>query len=273
MSAGALPGMMIEGETNPPARRPAPEGEAACAKARERVVRFLSGTQGLEEDRALHAHLARCSDCNEHYREVLLAAARVARERRLGGDSSRTELAAVATTTTFARSGKKARWRTAIFPVGVLMVLAGLLGVPGGDHTVAAVLLDGRGHAGGRELDPSRAPVDVQRGDWVRVEPASRVALESQGTRMELDAGSEVLVEDARKLRFRLERGSLDVDGPCTVTGGFGIVEIAKGRARFEIRDGRVEIASRSARLTAVDPLGEHELGPGGNLEIALARP
>src|SRR5262245_15905550 len=199
---------MIEGELDPPLRLPAPEGEPACEVARERIERFLGGAHTQEEDRALREHLARCSSCTAHYREVLVAAARAARERRLRAPVGRAPARR-------APPRPRKRWRTAVLPVAVLLVLAQLLGIPGRARSVSAVLLEGRGDAGGRELDPSRTPLPLRRGDWVAAREGARVALESDDVLLELQPLTRVLVEDPAKLWFRLDQGRLSVRGPC----------------------------------------------------------
>ncbi len=267
---------MIQGERNPPARQPAREGSAACDAARSRMRAFLSGDRPLAADRALRAHLDRCENCNQHYRESLLIAARVGRERRLLAERREREfdlaLHHLEGDDDVGRSKKMRRMRAMVLPFAVLVALGAMFASTGAPSKLAIQLAKGRATVGARDLDVHAPSRSVERGEWLTTFEDSEVALATDETRVTLGPNSRILVEDPKDLRFRLERGTLDVAGPCRICGSFGVVEVEKGSAGFSIREDRLVVDNRDAELRAVNAAGEHMLERGRRSELLLAR-
>ncbi|MCE9593421.1 MAG: zf-HC2 domain-containing protein [Planctomycetes bacterium] len=261
---------MIQGETNPPERKPRHAGSVACEKARARMQEFLGGDQPLSEDRALRVHLERCETCNAQYRESLLFAARIARERRrlLENREARGD---VVLPVEAQRSSRLRRFRAIVMPLALIAALGALFSNTGVARRVAGRLLEGRATTAGRVLD-DQAARDLLRGEWLVTDPDSRVALESEGTRLELQSDSQLLVEEPRDLRFRMRHGQLTFDGPCSLRGEFGAIECRSGAATLTVSSTAAALESSTAELEVVDSSGTRRLGPGGRLEFVLAR-
>jgi hypothetical protein len=261
---------MIQGETNPPERKPSHAGGVACEKARARIHEFVGGDQPLSEDRALRVHLERCETCNAHYRESLLFAARIGRERRrlLENREAKGDVVLPAEAE---RTSRLRRFRAIVLPLALIAALGALFSNTGEARKVAGRLLAGRATTAGRELD-ERAARDLVRGEWLVTDADSRVALESEGTRLELQGGSQLLVEEPRDLRFRMRSGQLMFDGPCSLRGEFGAIECLGGAATLTVSKNAAALESATAELDVVDSTGTRRLGPGGRLEFVLAR-
>lgn len=259
---------MIQGERNPPTRTPGVETDAACETARARVLRFLDGDRPLSEDRALRAHLERCETCNAHYRESLLFAARLGRERRLllAARESRAELRAPVEE----RQGARLRrLRAMILPCALLVGLALLFTQNGVPRTVEGRLLAGRATTAGRDFD-EHASRELLRGEWIETRADARLELRSQGTRLELHGGARLLVEEPRDVRFRIQLGRLDIEGPCSLRGAFGAIECLGGTASLTVDAERAELTSASAELDLVDSRGSRRVGPGESVALVL---
>ncbi|MCC6406752.1 MAG: hypothetical protein IT453_06285 [Planctomycetes bacterium] len=261
---------MIQGEKNPPARKPGQDGSVACEKARTRLQHFLGGDQPISEDRALRAHLERCETCNQHYRDSLLLTARIARERRLLRESreQRGELALPEETV---RTSKLRRFRAIVMPMALLAGLAFLFQFDGVARRVDGRLLEGRATTAGRDFD-AEVPRELVRGEWLETDAGSRLAVESEGTRLELLGGSRLLVEEPRDLRFRLQSGRVELDGPCSLRGAFGAIECLGGKASLEVEPGFALLQSDTAELELVDAGGTRRVAPGERVELVLAR-
>lgn len=257
---------MIQGEQNPPQRAPQPGANPACEKARERIRGFLDGDRPLADDRALRAHLERCETCNGFYRDSLLLTARIGREQRLMRQL-RAERGPPDVPLETQRTSKLKRFRAVIVPFALLAAFALLFTEDGTARKVHGRLLEGRATTAGRDFDPEAAR-ELVRGEWLETEVDARLALESEGTRLELYGGSRLLVEEPSDLRFRLERGHLAIDGPCSLRGAFGAIDSLGGKASLTVGDGRAQLASETARIELTDSTGSRTLEPGQSIEL-----
>ena len=156
-------------------------------------------------------------------------------------------------------------------PFALLAALGLLFTRDGVPATVAGRVLAGRATVGGREFDAEVAR-DVQRGEWLETERDARLALESEGTRIELDGATRLLVEEPRERRFRLDGGSIAVEGACALRGEFGALDCRGGRARVTLAAGVLTLESETAELELVDSRGSQRVAPGERLEVSLRR-
>jgi hypothetical protein len=266
---------MIQGERPPHERIRHPENHPACVEARGRLERFLTGDQSLSEDRALHAHLARCSGCNARYRETLLMTARLERDRRERAvdREARLERTQQMATAANLKRARTRRWRAAVLPIGAVLVIAQLLAFVDGGASAQAKVEHGGAQVGEQLLDASTESFELARGDWLTTFEDSRLAIQSEGARAGLDGAARVLIERLDGLTLRLERGALEVEGACTIRGRFGLVEVSEGRARITVEAGNIVVENRAGAVRLVDALGSRAIEPGRLLELAQARP
>ena len=86
---------------------------------------------------------------------------------------------------------------------------------------------------------------------------------------LEMGPETSLLVVSPSKRRFRLERGQVEVRGPCEVTSSFGIVEVHSGGARMVLSATGLEVYNEDGRLSASNALASHDVGAGETIALA----
>jgi hypothetical protein len=266
---------MTQGEVELPSRSPHERGNAECASAVESVARFVRGATQIDEDRAMREHLAVCSDCNEHYRQALVALARRTREERVARES-RVESAPVARKKRpfFSAGDPRANRVRAV----KLMLVVGLALValerafPSKPGSQAEVLA-GTARIGTREIAFGDDGAPVRDGAWLTVGPRSRARLTLEGASFVLGPATQLLVQDPAKAVLRLDSGELWIDGAANVTTPWGCVQIARGRAHMSCERDDVLVESLDASVLAATSSGETELAPGTSVRLATLGP
>jgi len=262
---------------------PSPIRGGACSLTPERTLRYLHGGATREDDADFRRHLAVCSDCKETFREALAATADVARNRReLRAEKERqrqrARRRAFAVQGALSREGKarrrlrNARLRLVLMPALALLLMlviypkARSWGPPQVRLTVDA----GTAHVSGDEVTAGSGPRTLARGDWCSLSAGGSAELVLGDTRLVLSTGSLVLIEDARELRVRLDRGRLGIEGPCVVTAEEGIVEVPGGAGALEKVAGALEVRPREGTWTALTSRSEERVGPGETARLSL---
>jgi hypothetical protein len=109
-------------------------------------------------------------------------------------------------------------------------------------------------------VDPA---VPLVRGDQCSTGPGGRARIECASAVVELEEDTLLVVEDEMEGRFRLDAGVLRVEGACTVTSRFGVVEVRSGRGGLRVGSAGLELESRDGRAVATNSLGARRLVPG----------
>jgi hypothetical protein len=257
-----------------PDPRPAEPGPP-CAEAQRLLGEFLGGSPlSREADRGFRLHLTSCPSCRQSYREALASAARLgrtireARERdlRLGRRAEGRRRALAAGTRTVRGRGW---WKLALIPA--LLVFALVRANPfGADAVLEARWSAGGVRAAGTRLGAEEPARELARGDWCLTDEDASAHLAASGVRIGLGARTQLLVEDARVPRVRLQRGALDLRGACTVTSPVGVVELFTGRARLELEGERLSIECLAGELDLSTSTGARRVRAGERAEVEL---
>jgi len=274
---------MIRGETPSPARHASAPGDRRCDSALARIAALLEQHRSLADEPSLREHLSVCEDCNSHYRNSLLADARLRRKFLelaqadvAGGESSprRAVLSpfsiARASFVSSAATGRgKATWVLVLAVIFYAVVR--LTPDPAGSAHARLESLAGDVISVGPPLAAGAPERELRRGDWVRVPEGARAQLHFGQTRVELASSTQVQVEEPSTRRLRLETGSLEVFGPLLVTCAIGLVEVESGHARLHLDQHGLRVESIEGSVQTIDALGEHEISPGASARLALA--
>lgn len=255
---------MLQGERAPPRRVRRAEDDPACARWRGRLFAAVSGSLEAELDRDLRQHLDECLGCTEAYREALLFAARIGRERRLEREArecaARTrERLRLARGSSMGSRGMLLR--TLLLP-GFLIVLLSR-GFPS-EVGARAIALRGQYELGQRRLDSSDPPQSLRRGDWIVTPLDAAAELRADERRdVRVEPGSRVCIEDRELRRLLLDSGAIAVDGPCTVTTRHGALELLEGRAQLRAGPFGLEVRLEHGRGILADASAARALQTG----------
>ncbi|HTF91052.1 MAG TPA: hypothetical protein VK843_21740 [Planctomycetota bacterium] len=274
---------MTRGEIPLPVRHPSLPGDQRCEAAREELAALLEQGKTLGEAPELRAHLQGCEDCNQVYRDSLLADARLRRtmvdaEDRAdeASDGEESPRRAVLSPIAIARAGfastgrGKATWVVAL--AVVLYAAIRLTPEPSGTARAQLQSLAGMVFSTGEPLAVGAPQRELQRGDWVRTPEDGRARLLFGESEVLLAPSTQVQIEEPSTRRLRLESGSLEVNGPLWVTSSFGIVQIEDGQAKLTIGEKGMFVESGQGHLRAIDSLGLHELDTGESAQLAFAK-
>ena len=236
---------------------------------------YLEGRASFGTESELRRHLRQCADCNDHFRDALVLAARLGREARRGRRHELQELAQLERATTprsrFAMDpSRAARLRLMLIPA-VFVVLMASFDPLGRSSDLELVALAGETRTGETVLDgDEEEPHMLLRGDWCETGPIAKALVRMADFALELGPETSLLVVSPSKGRFRLERGCLQVRGPCEVTSSYGVVEVHSGRARLEVSSDGLEVRNESGRLSATNAWVSRELAVGESVALAL---
>lgn len=273
---------MAAGERPVPVRGRAAPGNAECSIFASQLDAWLNGDLEPAPRHAMRAHIERCADCNQDYRAMLVATARLHREARL--DVARTDAESAPTmvhrmvswSTLF--GGKPATpphrllARVMLF-VGALLATLAWRSSEAVEGTATLTVLSGVAHIGGvealRPSDPSRS---MARGEWCGTGEASSAELSLGDATVHLDPDTLVWIEGVNNPRLRLERGRLSIEGECCLTSPYGVVEVTGGSAWVAVSGGVLSVDSGTGEVRTHDAFGSRALEAGQHAELALAR-
>ena len=74
---------------------------------------------------------------------------------------------------------------------------------------------------------------------------------------------SSLLVEGASPLRYRLTRGVLELDGACTVSTEWGVLDLAPGDVRMEVGPEGMTVDCRAGEVTLTGASGVTHIPAG----------
>jgi len=106
-------------------------------------------------------------------------------------------------------------------------------------------------------------PYLILPGRWITTLQFARASLE--GGRCELELGEETscLLESARPVRVRLERGRIDLDGDLIVVTVLGLLHVSAGQGRVVLDERGLHLEARAGTWTFMDKAGEREVRIG----------
>ena len=241
-----------------------------CDEVRPFVRLFLSGELKKESSARLRAHVAGCKPCMEFYREAVSTTATLGRmtgeereQRMLERQRNARAAAALGREPQGAPKRRHFRLRMVLIPAVVIYVLTRIANLgpePGKVELVDAsrgVTIDER------VPDLSEGPSLVLPGRWVLTDRFANASLDANLCEVHLGSSTDLLVESARPLRFRLGRGSVSVEGSAKFVTLRGLVEIEEGRGSLSLGDPGLVIEPEAGSWKLHDSSGAHPLELG----------
>lgn len=239
-----LVGCFVAGELDAQGRRRlahlARSDPRAASEYREALGRAAAvgrATRARREDEAVRNHEARQSR-RAHEREA----------HRRGLRTDRNSLA---------------RLRTILLPAFFAFLIWQVTRVTAAPPALSLVLEAGEVEVSGEPLSLAAPGAELRRGDWALSRGEVRATVEGSGVELRLGPDSRLLVERVDPPRLRLEAGSLEVLGSCTLTARTGVAEVEDGSASVALRAGLLEVTCRRGSAVVIDARGERRLGPG----------
>ena len=248
-----------------------------CSGTTRAAATFLAGSLSAAEVAAVREHRRSCPDCDQTWRQTVAAAAsmqsgrrrqRLTEERRQRREQQRARaLAGMALQTSGRRSSmpagqRRAHLRLILWPTVAVVLMLVIYPMRFGRGARLEVL------AGAVDLTANvfgvqDAPVPLVRGDQAATDAEGRARIDCASAVVELGGLTYLVVEDADEGRFRLDGGSLEIDGDCTVTTRYGVIETRGARASLRAVEGGVELATHAGRVLAINSEGQLVVAPG----------
>jgi len=241
--------------------------EITCEVAWIMIQGFVSGDSTPDGEHLMRAHIARCGACRDEYRSAVVTLARIGGEkRRQRVERERSDrhdrLRTMAFQAAAPPSGKFQRMRTMLYPAFFAFLMFQVSRMSVAVAGVSFTGLTGQVTVCEQGLEPA-AEQTVKRGDWCRTGPDSSARLDATRAAVVLGASSAVLIERTQPTRYRLDSGSVDIDGTCTVNTSWGIVDLDQGRARATLREGGLEIECFEGLVAFTGALGSVKVEAG----------
>jgi hypothetical protein len=241
-----------------------------CAEVRPLVRLFLAGELRKESSTQLRAHVAGCQPCMDFYREAVSTTATLGRmtseereQRMLERQRNARAAVALGRDPQAAPKRRHFRLRMVLIPAVVIYVLtriANLGPAPGKVELVDAsrgVTIDER------VPDLSKGPSLVLPGRWVLTDRFANASLDAQLCEVHLGSSTDLLVESARPLRFRLGRGSVSLEGSAKFVTIRGLIEVEAGRGSLSLGDPGLVVEPEAGTWRLHDSTGAHALELG----------
>lgn len=249
--------------------------EVSCDVAWVLIQGFVSGDSTADGERLMRAHVRVCEECDESYHAAVNTTARIGakhREERLAEERERRrrELRQMAFEATAPASGRFHRMRTMLYPAffAFLMVQASRLSLA--VEGVSLAPIEGRVEVEEASLAPDEE-MRLERGDWCKTGAHGSARLSSPDSNAVLAASSRVLVEAVQPARYRLTRGSLHVEGTCTLSTRGGVIDLAAAEVRVDVGPSFVEVSCDSGEVRLTGPTGVYVVPVGSTERVELA--
>ena len=236
--------------------------------------RLIQRSLPAKDDRRLRAHLVACPECRAQYRAAMGMAAqmgRALRDARLEKERSRRhgELARRALAAGSPLQKRRFGLRLMLLPAAFILLIALWMRVPE-ENTLRVAWNGGEVLAGGQRMSAERALLPIAPGEWCQTKGNARARIDSGpggSCVIELGIGTQLLVEETTPIRLRLQRGELQLAGPCLVTCVFGVLELDHGNARLTVSDGTYDLECLEGEVSWVESTGRRTLRAGERIE------
>ena len=169
------------------------------------------------------------------------------------------------------RSKRRAHLRLVAVPTLAVVLMAVIFPLSSGRHASLEVLA-GEVRLTSNTYGVSDPPVPLVRGDQASTDPDARALIDGARSKLELGGSTHLVVEDEQGGRFRIDGGQVTVDGRCTLTTRYGIVEV-DGRARVSLVEGGVELEALDGELLATNSQGLRRVPAGARATLGHPRP
>ncbi len=241
-----------------------------CDEVPALVRVYVARELGKDSLQLMRRHLASCPECMEMYRESVGTAAALSRmtskerEKRM---LDRKRHARHAEAFGLDRDPKPARrhfrLRIVLIPAVVIYLLTQLtvFGPPPGKVEITdasrGVKIDQR------VVDTDEGNALVLPGRWILTDRFANATIDARTCELHLGASTDLLVESARPLRFRLRSGSVSLVGTATFVTVLGLLEVEEARGSLIMGDHGWLVMPESGRWTVFDKDGSQELELG----------
>ena len=237
---------------------------------------FALGELDLTATREMRAHLALCPECMDHYRGTMQAAASFGRkgkqereQRAIERQKSNLHQKHFGPREKPKPSGRQFRLRLLLMPAFVIFLLTriGSLGAP----AARVELVAARGVV--KVDDVERLDLDepylILPGRWLVTAQFAKARVEAGVCDLEFGSDTTCLVESARPVRLRIERGRVDVDGSVTIITVLGLLEVTAGAGRITLDSRGLHMEPQTGVWNFMNKNGEQILALGREVTIA----
>jgi len=264
--------MSISSESEDATRTgPRAGAEIGCADSARLTAAFVNGGLERQAVRLLHSHLDTCEECRTDYRVSLEAAGRLGaslRESKLAPegreDSTERNKRIVALAAAVGKRKKRP------FALRALLLTAGMVFAAGWiakmmdfPNPAEVFWVQGEVGVGEATLGSESEGEQLIASNWCWTGANSRARVEVEDTVLDLESGTQVQLENRKKLKFRLRSGTLVADGPCEVLTIKGVVRIHSGVASISLRGRQLVVENRGGEVEYFSSMGSHPILQG----------
>lgn len=244
--------------------------DLTCAEVPPFIGLYIAQELEREAVLRLRAHLARCPECMELYRSKVETTAALGRgvgaerEQRMA-ERQRVARAAAALGREAVPQSKRRhfRLRMVLIPAVLIYVISQLANLGPQPGKVILVSASAGTFIDRREPDFSLQDPLVLPGRWLTTERFGKASLDAGTCTVDLGGSTELLLESARPVRFRLRRGHLELAGTASVLTVLGLIEVREGRGEIVFDERGLFIEPTSGGWSMVGPDGARELPHG----------
>ena len=253
-----------------PTGQPQPQDDLRCEEVPPLISLHIAQQLGREATLQLRAHLARCPACMDLYRGKVETTAALGhqrgeeREKRMA-ERQRVARAAKALGRDAVPEPKRRhfRLRMVLIPALIIYVITQISNLAPPPGKVVLVSASDGTYIDKREPDFTQQDPLVLPGRWLTTERFGKASLDAGACTVDVGGATELLLESARPVRFRLRRGHLDLAGSAHVLTVLGMIEISEGRGSIVFDSRGLFIEPTSGSWALVGPDGRRELQHG----------
>jgi anti-sigma factor RsiW len=243
-----------------------------CERARAEVHAFMNGTGPGAKSPALRTHLARCPDCDAHYRELVVGVARIASGARVAAEvRQQDEVASNARRSLIAAESRhRIRLPKSLLPLAVVALIA-ILVMKSGVQGVTLRALEGTVFLGTVQVAPGTTQAAANgAGCSTGADGHARLARGDDAITIEPD--SSFTIERADRLAIRLLDGRASIEGSALIVCSAGALDVQAGAARVHVDDAGITVEALRGVVEYTDAEGRAVLPPGTRKSVELAR-
>jgi hypothetical protein len=248
-----------------------------CEQALDWIREFRGEGLAKGRMRTLRAHMATCKSCLRDYRDGIETTAGLARftvEEREAKQIEHQRRARHAKAFGDREAPRKkiytGRLRFVLVPALAIFVMTQFSGWGPPPAKVELVAKQGIVRISRKEVTSDISNLLVLPGRWVSTFSLASATLDCGKCLVRVGADTELMVESAKPLRFRLKRGYTHVDGDVRFVTVLGIVDVKEGRGSLKLTDIGLTLEPESGEWTVVTARGEEQLAVG---EVHQMRP
>ncbi|MFT7486954.1 MAG: hypothetical protein ACI9F9_002811 [Candidatus Paceibacteria bacterium] len=245
------------------------EGALVC-------IRFYARGE-LEPDptRILRLHLAQCPACMTLYRDTMETTALMGRrnqgereERALERAQKNLHEKHFGPRPNPGKGMSRYKLRLLLMPAFAIFLLIHFTGLGEPPARVDLIATDGLVKVNGVLRAHPEKPFLILPGRWVTTGQFGKAVIDGGSCLLNLGQETDCLVEAARPVRVRLERGRIDLDGELIVVTVLGLLHVRDGKGRVYVDEQGLHFEPESGDWKFLDKTGEHDVDPSRRTTI-----